>query len=186
MPRIRTRHWAIAAAIAVGLAVGLGAFTFVYARGASYLTNDPAACANCHIMGEHYAAWLRASHRALATCNDCHTPHDPIGKYLTKARNGFWHSFYFTTGNFPDPLRITETNRVVTEQACRHCHGPIVDAIDPAAHGGARASAPSAAPQRAGVLAQGGGEGTPRAPSAGEADRLSCVRCHRHVGHWVR
>src|SRR5688572_30492436 len=74
------RHWPIAAAVAVGLALGLGAFTFVYARGASYLTNDPEACGNCHIMREHLGAWVKSSHHAVATCNDCHTPHDFIGK----------------------------------------------------------------------------------------------------------
>jgi hypothetical protein len=42
------RKVALAVAVLVGVAFGLGAFTFVYARGASYLTNDPAACANCH------------------------------------------------------------------------------------------------------------------------------------------
>src|SRR5688572_23773077 len=38
-----------AAAIAIGAAAGVGGFTFVYAEGASYLTDDPAACANCHV-----------------------------------------------------------------------------------------------------------------------------------------
>jgi hypothetical protein len=28
-------------------------YTFVYAKGYSYLTNDPGACANCHIMADH-------------------------------------------------------------------------------------------------------------------------------------
>ncbi|MGH7473570.1 MAG: NapC/NirT family cytochrome c, partial [Candidatus Methylomirabilales bacterium] len=51
---------------AIGLAVGIGAYTFVYAKGASYLTNDPAACANCHIMREHYDGWSKSSHRAVA------------------------------------------------------------------------------------------------------------------------
>lgn len=41
-----TQKAAVAVAVLVGVALGLGAFTFVYARGASYLTNDPAACAN--------------------------------------------------------------------------------------------------------------------------------------------
>ena len=41
---------------AIGIAVGLGGYTFVYARGYSYLTNDPAACANCHVMEDHYRA----------------------------------------------------------------------------------------------------------------------------------
>ena len=130
------RRWLLpVTVILLGMAIGIGAFTFVYARGASYLTNDPAACANCHIMSEHYSAWTKSSHRSVAVCNDCHAPHDIVGKYLTKARNGFWHSFYFTTGNFPDPLRITPGNHEVTEGACRYCHEPITAAID---HGGGR------------------------------------------------
>ena len=34
----------------IGLALGVGAYTFVYAKGYSYLSNDPQACANCHVM----------------------------------------------------------------------------------------------------------------------------------------
>ena len=164
----RGQRWALAAAVAVGMAAGLGAFTFGYAKGYAYLTNDPAACANCHIMSEHFAAWTTGSHHAVATCNDCHTPHDIVGKYTVKAKNGFWHSFYFTTGNFPDPLRITEGNRKVTENACRYCHTEITDAIDhaPPAHAATDAGAAYAT--------------DPNDQSN------SCVRCHRYVGHWVR
>ncbi|MFP5380550.1 MAG: cytochrome c nitrite reductase small subunit, partial [Vicinamibacteria bacterium] len=116
--------------VAIGLVFGLAGYTFVYARGASYLTNDPAACANCHVMREQYDGWQRSSHRSVAVCNDCHAPHDVIGKYSTKARNGFWHSFYFTTGTFHEPIRITSRNAAVTEGACRTCHADIVSAID--------------------------------------------------------
>ena len=155
----RIRKLAITAAVLIGISAGLGFFTFGYAKGASYLTNDPAACANCHVMTEHYDAWLKGSHRSVATCNDCHTPHNLVGKYTTKALNGFWHSFYFTTGNYPDPLRITPRNNRVTEQACRYCHAEIVSAIDPDPHasGESRAGEP-----------------------------ISCIRCHKYVGHWVR
>jgi cytochrome c nitrite reductase small subunit len=106
-------------------------------------------------MGEHFAAWTKSSHRAVAVCNDCHTPHSFIGKYATKASNGFWHSFYFTTGRYPDPLRITPRNHEVTEGACRYCHEEIVASIE---HGAEDES----------------------------GERLSCVRCHARVGHWVR
>ena len=120
----------IVAAVLAGLTVGIGGFTFVYAKGYSYLTNDPAACANCHIMRDHYNAWTRASHRSVAVCNDCHTPPGLVPKYITKAQNGFWHSFYFTTGRYPDPLRITPRNHDVTELACRKCHSDVVHAIE--------------------------------------------------------
>lgn len=121
---------AIVVALAAGAALGVGGYTFVYARGASYLTNDPTACVNCHVMREQFAGWIASSHRAVAVCNDCHTPPGLVPKYTTKALNGFWHSFAFTTGRFPEPIRITARNRAVTEAACRHCHAPVVAAID--------------------------------------------------------
>src|SRR6266481_456450 len=83
--------------VVIGIAVGIGVYTFAYARGWSYLTDNPAACANCHVMREQFDGWLKSSHRAVATCNHCHTPANFIGKYATKASNGFWHSFFFTT-----------------------------------------------------------------------------------------
>ncbi|MGH7595818.1 MAG: NapC/NirT family cytochrome c [bacterium] len=86
--------------ISLGLAAGLGAYTFIYAKGGSYLTNDPAACANCHVMSEHYSGWIKSSHRAVAVCNDCHTPPGFVAKYATKASNGFWHSFLLPPANF--------------------------------------------------------------------------------------
>ncbi len=132
------------AAFALGGTLGLGLFTFGYARGDSYLTDDPAACANCHLMAEHYGAWVKSSHRAAATCNDCHTPASFPAKYFTKARNGFWHSLYFTVGGFPEPLRITPANRRVTESACRHCHAEITEAMD-TRHPGSPEPAPSCA-----------------------------------------
>lgn len=137
--------------IALGLAAGVGAYTFIYAKGGSYLTNDPAACANCHVMSEHYSGWIKSSHRAVAACNDCHTPPGVVAKYATKASNGFWHSFAFTSGKFPDPLRIKPHNREIAERACRKCHQAVVEAMDGAA--------PVDEP-------------------------VSCIRCHREVGHF--
>jgi cytochrome c nitrite reductase small subunit len=127
---VRTNIAFIVFGVILGVAVGLGAYTFVYAKGYSYLTSDPAACANCHVMGSYYSRWLAGPHRSVAACNDCHTPHNLIGKYATKASNGFWHSFYFTSGRYPDNLEIKPRNVRVTEAACRHCHQEIVQAIE--------------------------------------------------------
>lgn len=116
--------------VVIGLAIGVDTFTFVYAKGYSYLTNDPASCANCHVMTQHFEGWLKSSHRSVASCNDCHTPDGFLSKYVTKASNGFWHSFAFTTGNFPDPISIKPHNLEVVQQACRKCHQDIVQAIE--------------------------------------------------------
>ncbi len=66
----------------------------------------------------------------IAGCNDCHTPHDFFGKYLTKAINGHNHSVAFTLGGFHEPIQITPRNHAITEEACRRCHADIVQAID--------------------------------------------------------
>ena len=99
-------------AAALGVALGLGSYTFAYARGWAYMTNDPRACANCHVMNEQYDGWIKSSHRSVAVCNDCHVPHALVPKYVTKARNGFWHSYYFTRGTFPEPIRALPASRV--------------------------------------------------------------------------
>ena len=114
----------------LGLAIGVSTYTFVYARGYSYLSDKAEGCANCHVMQEQYDGWLKSSHRAVAACNDCHTPPGLVGKYATKARNGFWHSYYFTTGWFEDNIQITPRGREITEEACRKCHQEIVGAIE--------------------------------------------------------
>src|SRR5947209_19022165 len=94
--------------VLLGIVLGAGAFTVHYAEGHSYLSDDPKACVNCHIMRDEYDGWQKASHHAVATCNDCHVPHGFFGKYATKARNGFWHSFYFTFQNFHEPIQISD------------------------------------------------------------------------------
>jgi cytochrome c nitrite reductase small subunit len=124
------KRWSIVLVAAlIGLTVGLGLYTFVYARGYSYLTNDPRACANCHVMQEYYDAWIKSPHRAAAVCNDCHTPHNFVGKYATKVENGFGHSFAFTSGWYSDNIIIEDSDASVTESTCRFCHEQITTAI---------------------------------------------------------
>lgn len=129
-PNRMTRSLAIVIALALGAAAGIGGYTFVYAKGGSYLQNDPKACANCHIMQDHLDAWIKSSHRSVATCNDCHTPAGFIPKYFTKAEHGFFHSLAFTTGDFHEPIGIKERSRRVTEGSCRKCHQDIVHDIE--------------------------------------------------------
>src|SRR5439155_199266 len=74
----------------LGAAVGIGGYTFVYARGYSYLIDDPQACMNCHVMREQFDGWVKSSHRSVATCNSCHTPHRFFAKSFVKAQNPFY------------------------------------------------------------------------------------------------
>lgn len=116
-------------AVLAGLLVGVGIYTFGYARGYSYMTDRPAACANCHVMREQYESWMKGSHGKVAVCNDCHTPPGFLAKYATKAVNGFFHSLAFTTQHFPDEIQITGRNFRVTEKSCLKCHDDIVSGI---------------------------------------------------------
>jgi len=113
----------------VGVMLGVGLFTFGYARGSSYMTDNPSACANCHVMRDQYESWMKSSHGKVAVCNDCHTPAGLLPKYTTKAINGFFHSFAFTTGRFPDRIQITTRSFSVTRSACLKCHADMVDGI---------------------------------------------------------
>src|SRR5690242_21688768 len=109
------RRWKLVGCVLAGVVAGLGAYTFWYAEGLSYLSNDPRSCVNCHIMREQYDGWQHASHHAVATCVDCHLPHDLVGKYLAKAENGFWHSKGFTFQDFHEPIRIHSKNAAILQ-----------------------------------------------------------------------
>lgn len=150
----------VVASASVGVFAGAGTFTFVTAKGYSYLSDDPAVCVNCHVMREQYDGWRHASHHAVATCNDCHLPHDTLVHALfVKASNGYHHSAAFTSQDFAEPIRIKPSNAEVLEANCLRCHRVAIEAIT--AHG---------------TL------GVPTDPTQG-ADLFGCVRCHQGVGH---
>jgi cytochrome c nitrite reductase small subunit len=140
----------------LGILLGASAHTFVYAEGFSYLSDDPRACVNCHVMREQYDGWQKASHHAAATCNDCHTPHDFLRKYLTKVDHGWRHSKGFTLDDFHEPIRITEKDLLDVRENCIRCHaGAVAEMAHP-----------------------GGGTSF--------EDSADCVHCHANAGHGPR
>ena len=144
----------VALALTFGAFVGTGAYTFTYAEGTSYLSNDPKACVNCHIMREQYDGWQKSTHHAAATCNDCHVPHDSLlAKYMAKADHGYRHSKAFTLQNFHEPIRITEPDRKMVLENCVRCHSDLIHDISVSAANN---------------------------DSGGAVD---CIHCHSHVGH---
>lgn len=121
----------ISSVILVSILIGLGAYSFIYARGYSYLSDDPKACINCHIMQDNYDSWSKSGHQYVAKCNDCHLPHGSIvGKYAAKAMNGFHHGWAFTSQDFKEPIQLKDSSRQVTQQSCLKCHSPMVQAMD--------------------------------------------------------
>ena len=119
----------LAIALAVGVLVGLGGYTFHFAEGLSYFSSDPRACVNCHIMREEYASWQHASHHANATCVQCHLPHALVPKLWAKALNGWNHSRAFTLQDFPEPVRITPGNARILQENCLACHAGLVSEL---------------------------------------------------------
>ncbi len=113
----------------IGVAAGQSLYTFYYAEGLSYFSSNPQACVNCHIMQPQFDGWQKASHHQVAKCVDCHLPQDFLGKYYTKAENGFWHSKGFTLQDFHEPIQMREVSRRVVQQNCLRCHNDSVHEV---------------------------------------------------------
>lgn len=141
--------------IGVGLVIGHAIFTFVYAKGFSYMSDDPAACKNCHVMNQVYESWERGGHQNAATCNDCHVPHNFIGKWAMKAQSGLHHGYAFTFKDNPVAFSATAKTKQIVQQNCIECHQSIA------------ANSVCAA----------------TASGSSQDESLSCVSCHRRVGH---
>ncbi|HET9953831.1 MAG TPA: cytochrome c nitrite reductase small subunit [Polyangiaceae bacterium] len=144
--------------IALGILAGIGSYTFSYAKGLSYLSTDPRACVNCHIMQREYDGWQKASHHTSAVCVDCHLPVEFIPKYVAKTENGWRHGKLFTTGGFVEPIEIKPAGLVILQQNCIRCHASLT--ADMRAHGSL-----GTAQDKAGV---------------------PCLHCHANVGHGDR
>ena len=123
----------------VGVALGLGAYTFAYAKGWSYLTNDSQGLRELP-RDERAVRRLAEGQPPLGGRLQRlpRAPHASWPSTATKARNGFWHSYYFTIGGFPEPIQASARSREIAENACRHCHEPVVQAMGTPAHAGSR------------------------------------------------
>lgn len=106
-----------------GILAGLGIYTIYMSRAHSYLSDDPAACVNCHIMTPYYQSWNHSSHAQWATCNDCHVPQDNFfNQYAFKAMDGLYHAAVFTVKGEPQVIRPREASNNVIMNNCVRCH----------------------------------------------------------------
>lgn len=106
-----------------GIIAGLGGYTIYMSRAHSYLSDDPAACINCHIMTPYYQSWDHSSHAQWATCNDCHVPQDnALNGYAFKAKDGLYHAAVFTVRKEPQAIRPRDESYGVIMNNCIRCH----------------------------------------------------------------
>jgi cytochrome c nitrite reductase small subunit len=118
------RRWQVMVYVFFGAAVGMAVVVARIANAASYLSDTPQACINCHVMTDAYASWQRGSHSRVAVCTDCHVPHsNPVAKLTYKATDGLKHSYVFTVRQEPQVLRLSERAVPVVQANCTRCHG---------------------------------------------------------------
>lgn len=120
-------YWKVPVIIALGVFLGLGFYIFYVARAHSYLSDNPRTCVNCHIMAPQYATWSHSAHREVASCNDCHVPHNNVANtYYFKAKDGMRHATIFTLRAEPQVIFIQDEGKEVVQQNCIRCHQHLI------------------------------------------------------------
>ena len=120
---IPPKSWQPVVIVLLGAATALVIYMMKVANVASYLTDDPRACVNCHVMTTEYITWNHSSHREVASCNDCHVPHDNVFKqYSFKARDGLYHATIYTLRTEPQAIVMHEAGQEVVQSNCIRCH----------------------------------------------------------------
>jgi len=119
--------WRLVVTLLMGVIVGLAVYIFYISNAASYLSDNPTTCINCHVMNPQYATWFHSSHREKATCNDCHVPQNNVfNKYFFKAKDGMRHATIFTLRNEPQVIYIKEEGAKAVQQNCIRCHNDLI------------------------------------------------------------
>jgi len=122
--------WKLPVIILLGIFTGLALTILKISNAVSYLSDDPKACVNCHIMSPQFATWEKGSHGRVAVCNDCHVPQDNIlNKYYFKATDGLRHATMFTFRLEPQVIQIKEAGKKAVQENCIRCHSNLIHPI---------------------------------------------------------
>lgn len=123
-------QWRVPVIFLFGIFTGIGLLVVYISNAASYLSDDPKACMNCHVMAPQFATWQRGSHGRVTVCNDCHVPHDNVfRKYFFKAQDGMRHASMFTFRLEPQVIHIKEAGVTVVQENCIRCHSNLVEGV---------------------------------------------------------
>ncbi|MFN4076025.1 MAG: cytochrome c nitrite reductase small subunit [Chryseobacterium sp.] len=143
----------------LGIILGMFSYIFYISKAYSYLSDDPKACVNCHIMAPEYSTWFHSSHGRNTTCNDCHVPHDNVvRKYYFKAMDGARHASMFALRLEPQVIRIRKPGETVVQENCIRCHSDLNSVV---------------------------GTGQVTATMAHNDEGKLCWECHRDVPHGI-
>ena len=151
--------------VLVIIVLALAGYTAHNANALSYLSDDSAACNNCHVMNDVYASWRKSSHAQIvagkprATCNDCHLPHDGfVSKWVSKAKSGVSHAYSFTfkLDDLPQHFDANTVTKAAVQANCIRCHAQLVGVVVNA---------------------------TTKPDDPHFSDSLQCAKCHAGVGH---
>lgn len=142
-------------ALVIGIIIGSGVYTFINANGFSYLSSDSAACNNCHVMNEVYDDYNKSSHKSVAQCGDCHLPHSFVRKWIGKAQSGIGHMIAFSFDkNLPSHFEANKNTKKWVQENCINCHQDYISNVV-----------------------------NPTLKADHNNASLSCVSCHKDVGH---
>lgn len=116
-------RWKFPVIILSGIFAGFAFIIFYISNAVSYLSDDPRACVNCHVMNPQNATWMHGSHGRDTNCNNCHVPYNNVfNKYLFKAQDGLRHATMFTLRLKPQVIQIKQAGKDAVQANCIRCH----------------------------------------------------------------
>jgi cytochrome c nitrite reductase small subunit len=119
------------ALLAFIVAVGMFVYLINASKALSYLSSDPKACINCHVMNTQYATWQHSAHAQRATYVECHLPTNEgmLAKYVAKAKDGWNHSVAFTLNTYDNAIQISDDGAKRVQNNCISCHKSVTSTL---------------------------------------------------------
>lgn len=88
----------------------------------NHMLDGPQFCGSCHFMGPWVETWYHSAHREVASCGDCHIPHDIVPGAFYKAYTGTRDALETITGQIPKSFLISSHGSEVVHENCLRCH----------------------------------------------------------------
>lgn len=100
--------------------------------------DGPGFCGSCHLMDPWVETWTHSAHREVASCSDCHIPHDFFRGAYYKAFVGARDTIDMILGTWPTPIKLSGHGGVVTQENCYRCHSTVLSTTNETTSGKSR------------------------------------------------